>query len=174
MSLETDVAAVRVALLDAIGRERPRRRGRWIAGAVAVALLGSAGAAAASGMLFAPPKVDHSVPAVAEWTYFAENPYGGGGPVLLRRHPDATARINRENEAALGNGARCGIDSDHPTACFSPAGDLLIPPVMGDDRASDYDVKPLTPDEAHAWLCAHPEQRPGADFGEKPPPPMEC
>ena len=39
-----------------------------------------------------------------------------------------------------------------------------------DDGPQDYDIKPLTTAEAHAWLCTHPTQRPGADGGEKPAP----
>jgi hypothetical protein len=32
------------------------------------------------------------------------------------------------------------------------------------DGPADFDVKPLTPAQARAWLCTH---RPGADGGEK-------
>ncbi len=64
-------------------------------------------AAAASGVFFAPPKPDRTVPAVAEWTYHAHDPFGvGGGPVLMRWRPEALARLNRDAEALL---ARAGV-----------------------------------------------------------------
>jgi hypothetical protein len=192
MTLDHDVAAVRVALLDAIARERPRRRRRpLLAGALTLAVLGSAtGALAATGVIFAPPKVDHTVPAVAVWTYYAKNPYGHGeGPVLMSAHPEALARANHAAEQALaakGVTAQCGADADHPLACYLPSGDLvdgntlfaaITRPngtLINELAPSDYDVKPLSTSEAHAWLCTHPEQRPGADGGEKPAPPMAC
>ena len=56
----------------------------------------------------------------------------------------------------------------------SPSGDARPPTTLADDVVTlgpaDYDVKPLTDAEAHAWLCAHPTARPGADGGEKPAP----
>jgi hypothetical protein len=178
-------ANVRAALLPALERDLRRRRPRRMLGA-AVALLAvtaTTGVAAAIGVIFSPPKPDHTVPAVPEWTYFAHNPFGGGdAPVLLRHRPEALARLNREAEALLardGVTARCGTDPDHPRACFLPSGD----PVPGEDLGpvlnlqegpSDYDIKPLSAAEARAWLCTHPSQRPGADGGEKPAPPMDC
>jgi hypothetical protein len=119
--------------------------------------------------------VDDSVPVVAEWTYYSSNPYGHGeGAVLMRRHPESLAKANRTTEAALaarGVTARCGTDPGHPLACFLPSGDLVnaIPTVI-EDGPQDYDIKPLSAAEAHAWLCTHPSQRPGADGGEKPAP----
>jgi hypothetical protein len=46
--------------------------------------------------------------------------------------------------------------------------------IAGTDGPADYDVKPLTSAQARAWLCAHPEQRPGADGGEKVVPDEGC
>src|SRR4051794_22766869 len=120
MSVESDVAAVRAALLPAIARDAARRpRRRWIAplAVLGVLLVGSTGVAAATGVIWSEPKVDHSVPAAPEWQYYSQNPYGhGGGPVLLREHADARARLNRQTERALaaeGITARCGGDPDH-------------------------------------------------------------
>jgi hypothetical protein len=190
MSLDLDVTTVRNALLPAIARDaqRGRRRRRLrVAGAGALVLvLGSTAVAAATGVIFSAPKVDHSVPAVAEWTYSSGNPFvKGGGPVLMRRHPESLAKANRTTEAALlvrGVTARCGSDADHPLACFLPSGDPVDGQTMFaamtrpdgrlvvEDAPQDYDIKPLSAAEAHAWLCAHPQQRPGADGGEKPAP----
>jgi hypothetical protein len=181
MSVESDVAAVRAALLPAIARDAARRsRRRWIAPlAVAVVLAGSTGVAAATGVIWSDPQVPSDVPSVPEWQYWPSNPFGaGGGPVLMRAHPDALARVNRATEQALaakGVTARCGADSGHPLACFAPDGELL-PIVETTDTLgpADYDVKPLSEADAHAWLCDHPAQRPGADGGEKPAPSMTC
>jgi hypothetical protein len=189
MSVDSDVAAVRAALLPAIARDARRGHGRrfWVAGVAAVALLGgSTAVAAATGVIWSAPKVDASVPAVPEWTYYSGNPYAkGGGPVLMRRRPDSLAKANQATEAKLaakGVTARCGTDAGHPLACFLPNGELvdgatmsaaLAGPngvVMIDEGPRDYDIKPLTAAEAHAWLCTHPTQRPGADGGEKPAP----
>jgi hypothetical protein len=177
MSLDLQVAAVREALLPAIARDahrRPRPRLRIALVSALVLVLGSTAVAAATGVIFSPPKVDQSVPEVAEWTYFSSNPYGhGGGAVLMRRHPDSLARANRAAEATLaarGVTARCGTDSGHPLACFLPSGDLVDAAPVVAEGPQDYDVKPLSPAEAHAWLCTHPSQRPGADGGEKPAP----
>jgi hypothetical protein len=178
MSVDSDVAAVRAALMPAIGRDARRTRRGWRLGAlVLVALgLGSTGVAAATGAIWAEPKIDHSVPAVPEWQYWSRNPFGdGGGPVLMRAHPEALERLNRDTERAFkaqGVTARCGGDPDHELACFDREGQLLgIPPGLTIALGpADYDVKPLTEAEAHAWLCAHPTQRPGADGGEKPAP----
>ena len=178
MSVESDVAAVRAALLPAIARDARRPRRGWKLGALVLAVLGlgSTGVAAATGVIWSEPKVDHSVPAVPEWQYYSNNPFGhGGGPVLMRAHPESLARVNRENEAALAAGgvtARCGGDADHPLACYLPNGELAPPTTIRvvDLGPADYDVKPLSDAEAHAWLCAHPEARPGADGGEKPAP----
>ena len=70
-------------------------------------------------------------------------------------------------------------DPDHPRACFLPSGDPVpgsqLGPVLSlAEGPADYDVKPLTAAEAHAWLCSHPAQRPGADGGERAAPPMDC
>jgi hypothetical protein len=189
MSVDSDVAAVRAALLPAITRDARRGHGRrlWVAGVVAVALLGgSTAVAAATGVIWSAPKVDNSVPVVAEWTYYSGNPYvKDGGPVLMRRRPESLAKANRATEAKLaakGVTARCGTDAGHPLACFDPSGEYidgdtiyaaLAGPngiVVFNDGPADYDIKPLTATEAHAWLCTHPTQRPGADYGEKPPP----
>jgi hypothetical protein len=192
MSIDHDVAAVRAALLPAFAedlRAAPRRRARrlriGVATAVAV-LLGSTAVAAASGVLFAPPHADSSVPAVAVWTYAAHDPFAaGGGPVLLHRRPGPLAAANRATETALaqrGVTARCGADDAHPRACYLPSGDPVDPGTLlaamtrpdgrfvNEDGPSDYDIRPLTATEAHAWLCTHPEQRPGADGGEKAAP----
>lgn len=191
MSSDPAVTAVRNVLVPSLERDvrRSRRRGRQLrVGAVtAAAVLGTtAVAAAASGLIFAPPNVDHSVPVVATWTYAAGNPFTADpGPVLMRRHPGSQAAANRTTEAALaaqGVTARCGEDAGHPAACFLPSGDQVDGTAMfaaltrpdgtlvSPDRASDYDIRPLTSTEAHAWLCAHPAQRPGADGGEQPAP----
>jgi hypothetical protein len=189
MSVDSDVAAVRAALLPAIARDARRRPGRrWLAaGVVAAALLGgSTAVAAATGVIWSAPKVDTTVPAVPEWTYWASDPYAtGGGPVLMRYKPESLARANRATEAKLraqGVTARCGADAGHSGACFLPSGDPVDSDTMHralagpngvevvDTGPQDYDVKPLTAAEAHAWLCTHPTQRPGADGGEKPAP----
>jgi hypothetical protein len=189
MSVDSDVAAVRAALLPAIARDARRGRGRrfWAAGLIAVALLGgSTAVAAATGVLFAPPKVPAAVPVVPEWQYYSGNPYAtSGGPVLMRRRPESLANANRATEAALearGVTARCGTDAGHPLACFLPSGEQVDGKTMFaamtrpdgrlvvEDGPADYDVKPLSATEAHRWLCDHPTQRPGADGGEKPAP----
>jgi hypothetical protein len=177
MSMESDVAAVRAALLPAIARDARRPRRGWKVGALVLVVLGlsSTGVAAATGIIWSDPKVPQHVPAVPEWQFYSGNPFErGGGPVLMRAHPDALARVNRNAEqafAAQGVAARCGGDPGHPLACFAPNGDLLPITVTTDTLGPpDYDVKPLTDAEAHAWLCAHPTQRPGADGGEKPAP----
>jgi hypothetical protein len=178
-------ANVRAALLPALERDLRRRRPRRapVTVALLIAATATTGVAAATGVIFAPPKPDRSVPAVAEWTYYAHNPFGGGeGAVLLRDRPEALARLNRETETLLArNGvtARCGTDPDHPRACFLPSGDPVpvsqLGPVLSlTEGPADYDVKPLSAADAHAWLCSHPTQRPGADGGERPAPPMDC
>ena len=90
MSVESDVAAVRAALLPAIARDASRRsRRRWIAPlAVLVVLAGSTGVAAATGVIWSAPKIDHSVPAVPEWQYYSKQ------PVRPRRRPGAHARAS--------------------------------------------------------------------------------
>jgi hypothetical protein len=183
MTPEATVAAVRAALIPAVERDASRRRRprAWTVAALAVAgVTATSGVAAATGVLFAPPKPDPTVPPVPAWTYYAHDPYGapGSGPVLMRARPEALARRNREAEAALaraGVTARCGADARHPLACFLPngdpvPGDQLGPALSVPDGPGDYDVKPLTPAQAHAFLCANPTQRPGADGGEKPAP----
>ncbi len=186
MSVESDVAAVRAALLPAIARDAARRsRRRWIAPLtmIAVLLAGSTAVAAATGVIWSEPKVDHSVPAVPEWQYYSKNPYGHGeGPVLLREHPEATARMNRTHRArpwpprASPPAAAATRTTAAPVS--SRAGSYAPPrrrrSEVIDLGPADYDVKPLSDAEAHAWLCAHPTQRPGADGGEKPAPPMDC
>jgi hypothetical protein len=183
MSVKSDVAAVRAALLPAIARDthRPRQRGPKLGAAVIVTLaLGSTGVAAATGVIWSPPKVPNDIPASPEWQYYSTNPFGhGDGPVLMRERPEATARLNREWEAALsakGITASCGVETAHPLACYTPNGDLTpIPTGMTIDLgATDYDVKELSDAEAHTWLCEHPTQRPGADGGERPAPEMHC
>jgi hypothetical protein len=189
MNVDPDVAAVRAALLPAIARDARRGHGRrfWIAGLLVAALLGgSTAVAAATGVIWSAPKVDASVPAVPEWMYASRNPFTKDeGPVLVRRHPDSLAKANQAMEAKLaaaGVTARCGTDAGHPLACFQPSGELVdgdaMAAAMADvdgvvifgDGLKDYDIKPLTAAEAHAWLCTHPTQRPGADGGEKAPP----
>jgi hypothetical protein len=189
MSVDSDVAAVRAALLPAIARDARRRRGPrlWVAGlAVSVLLAGSTAVAAATGVIWSAPKVDASVPVVPEWSYYAHNPFSkDDGAVLMRRHPDSLAKANQAMEAQLaaaGVTARCGTDAGHPLACFLPSGALVdgnataaaMTAVDGitifGDPAKDYDIKRLTAAEAHAWLCTHPTERPGADGGEKPAP----
>jgi hypothetical protein len=185
MTTKIDTAAVRDALVPATARDLRRRtvrrtRGVRVAVLATAGVVASTGVAAATGVLFAPPQPDPAVPAVAPWTYAAQNPYAhGGGPVLLRHRPEALARDNRAAEAGLaerGVTARCGTDPGHPLACFLPGGDPvpaaeLGPVLVGlDDAAADYDVRALSAAEAHAWLCAHPTQRPGADGGERPAP----
>ena len=69
MSVDSDVAAVRAALLPAIARDARRGHGRrfWVAGVAAVALLGgSTAVAAATGVIWSAPKVDAGVPAVPD------------------------------------------------------------------------------------------------------------
>jgi hypothetical protein len=177
-------ANVRAALLPALERDLHHRRPRRMLAALTllIAVTATTGAAA-TGLIFAPPKPDRSVPAVAEWTYFAHDPFGGQeGAVLMRYRPEALKRLNREAEALLArNGipARCGTDPDHPRACFEPSGAPVpgaqLGPVLSlAERPSDYDVRALSPAEARAWLCAHPVQRPGADGGELPAPDMDC
>jgi hypothetical protein len=179
-------ANVRAALMPALERDLRRRRPRRSAVAVALLIAATAttGVAAATGVIFAPPKPDGTVPAVAEWTYYAHDPFGGAhdGAVLMRHRPEALQRLNREAEALLArNGvtARCGTDPDHPRACFLPSGAPVpgaqLGPVLSlSEGPADYDVKALSAAEAHAWLCAHPAQRPGADGGELRAPPMDC
>ena len=186
-----DIQILREALIPAIERdlvERPgaargRRRKRRHAG-TALAVFGvlatSAGVAAATGVLFEDPKPDPAVPNVDPWTYYSSNPYGhGGGPVLLRYKPGVIERENAAMEKQLADAgvtARCGTDRGHPLACWLPSGDLvniagaLGPTQVIDESADDFEIRPLTDDEAHDWLCTHPHQRPGADGGEKPAP----
>jgi hypothetical protein len=179
MSVESDVAAVRAALLPAIARDAARRsRRRWIAPlAIVVVLAGSTGGAAATGVFWHEPKVDTSVPAVPEWSYYSKNPFGHGeGPALLRLRPESAARYNHESEqkyAAQGISVRCGGDPDHPLACYTPSGDVApgLPGITVVDLGpADYDIKLLSEADGHAWLCEHPTERPGADGGEKPAP----
>jgi hypothetical protein len=184
MTTPDPVLAIRAELVSATRRdlrrgERLRRRAATAAAGIAVLAAGT-GVAAATGVLFAPPQIDHSVPVVEEWTYYTHNPFGDArsGPVLMRHRPAALARENRANEAELaahGVTARCGIDSGHPLACFLPSGapvaaEDLGPVLERDATAGDYDIRALTPAAAHAWLCDHPSQRPGADGGERPAP----
>jgi hypothetical protein len=181
--MSIDTYRVRAALVPATHRDlrRHRVRGRRVRLGAAIglaAIAATTGVAAATGLIFAPPKPDPAVPAVAEWTYYSQNPYGhGGGPVLLRERPASLARANRASEAALaeaGVTARCGTDPSHPLACFLPSGDPVPAEQMGPVLSiaasagpADFDVKPLTSAQARAWLCTHPAQRPGADGGEK-------
>lgn len=185
MTIGIDTAGVRDALVPATTRDLHRRaarrdRGRRFVAVAAAGVLAGTGVAAATGVLFAPPRPDPAVPAVAPWTYAPQNPYAsGGGPVLMRHRPAALARANRAAEARLGTAgvtARCGTDPGHPLACFGPDGSPVpaakLGPVLAgmDDAAADYEFRPLSPADAHAWLCTHPSQRPGADGGERPAP----
>ncbi len=182
---DEDLLRVRAALMPALEGDLRRRRlpGRMLAALTLLIAVTATTAAAATGLIFAPPKPDRSVPAVAEWTYYAHDPFGGGdGPVLMRYRVEALQRLNREAEAVLArNGvtARCGTGPDHPRACLGPSGDPAPGSQLGPVLSlaygpGDYDVKPLSPAEAHAWLCAHPAQRPGADGGERVAPDMDC
>jgi DNA-directed RNA polymerase specialized sigma24 family protein len=80
-------ANVRAALMPALERDLRRRRPRRAVVAVALLIAATAttGVAAATGVIFAPPKPDHTVPAVPEWTHYAHDPYGvREGPVSMR------------------------------------------------------------------------------------------
>ena len=158
-------------------RLRGRRRAALIAGVVA---LSSSGVAVAADLVFQAPKPDPAVPRVAEWTYFGD--LYGDGPVLVRPKAEWLSAANRAQEDVLRDRGidhpRCGIDPAHPLACYLPDGSPVAPPpflgmpgVVGRSLARDTtDIRHLTPGQAHDWLCRHPEQRPGADFGEKPAP----
>ena len=183
--MTTIEANVRAALLPAIERDLRRRHPprRLLAAVTLLIAVTATTGAAATGLIFALPKPDRTVPAVAEWTYYAHDPFGGSdGPVLMRYRPEALARLNRDAEAVLArNGvtARCGTDPAHPRACFLPSGDPVpgaqLGPVLSlADGPGDYDLKRLSAAEARAWLCAHPSQRPGADGGELAAPLMDC
>lgn len=185
MNTNIDIPAVRGALLDGARRDlrrgAARRRNARLAGFAASAVMAMTGVAAATGVIFAAPKVPGDVPVVPEWNYFSHNPLSqdrSEGPALMRMRPEAAARINGEAEKALaaaGTQAKCGTDPGHPLACFLPSGDLVpgdkIGPALNVQQTSaDYEVRLLSAAEGHAWLCAHPTQRPGADGGEKPAP----
>jgi hypothetical protein len=103
----------------------------------------------------------------------------------VRRHVASLAATDEAVQRALaarGVTARCGSDPGHPLACFLPNGDpvdgaTLIAAMtrpngrlIDDPGPGDYDIRSLTSTQAHAWLCAHPAQRPGADGGEKAAP----
>jgi hypothetical protein len=180
---DAQLRALRDNLTVAIKRDlaRPRRRARFVAVIAAGALTAGTGVAAATGVLFADPKPDPAVPAVADWVYYSHLSSGasaGGGPVLARPRPAALARTNRATEEALrvrGITARCGGDASHPLACYLPSGD----PVPADDlnaalaslegahvlesSADNYEIRPLSDAEARQWLCDHPSQRPEGD-----------
>ena len=105
MTTEATVAAVRAALLPALAARPappPAARRAGPSRCTLVAAPATTGVAAATGVIFAPPKPDRAVPAVAEWTYYAAQPVRrhGRGPVLMRDRPEALARENREAEAA--------------------------------------------------------------------------
>ena len=177
MSVESDVAAVRAALLPAIARDAARRsrRGARIAPltTIAVLLAGSTAVAAATGVIWSAPKVDHSVPAVARVAVLRQATRTGtaSGPVLMRRAPATSLRAGQpETRAGLGRQGR------HRPLRRRPGPPLRVLPPERRLRAAvsegievidlgpaDYDIKPLSDAEAHAWLCAHPTQRPGAD-----------
>jgi hypothetical protein len=68
--MTTIEANVRAALMPAIERDlRRRRRPAWMlaASTLVIAVTATTGAAA-TGLIFAPPKPDRTVPAVPEWT----------------------------------------------------------------------------------------------------------
>jgi hypothetical protein len=182
-SIDSDVCAVRDALLPAARRDLARAGGRGpsrragIPLAICATLVAGGAAAAATGVIFADPKVDPAVPAAAEWEYFAHHPWsptGEGGPVVMRPKPEALARTNRAQEKALlarGITAQCGTDTAHPLACYLPSGDI----VPGDDAAAayaalegddvlessrdHYEIRFLSEAEGRRWRCDHP--RPG-------------
>ena len=133
MSVDSDVAAVRAALLPAIARDARRTRRGWRLGAlVLVALgLGSTGVAAATGPIWADPN-RHQRPGRPEWQYYSGNPYerDGGCPVLYARAPrragpgwSAKRRTGLSRPRAWPRAA--AATPGHPLACFAPDGDLL-------------------------------------------------
>ena len=179
---DPDVRALRDALVPAIERDlaRPRRRftrrlavPALIAGTVAA----GTGVAAATGVIFAEPKVDPDVPAAAEWMFHDHDPTRPertGGPVIMRPRAEAVARTNRATERALlarGVTARCGEDRAHYLACYLPDGDQVDATVQAEAMASlegadnlegapaNYEIRELSETEAREFLCAHPEQR---------------
>jgi hypothetical protein len=96
----------------------------------------------------------------------------------VRPKADCLGAADRAEEAVLRDRGiahpRCGIDRDHPLACHEPDGDP-IPSRSPESWArcsppETSDVRHLAPAQADRWLCRHSEQRPGADFGEKPAP----
>ena len=116
-------------------------------------------------MIWSEPKVDDSVPVVPEWQYYSQE------PVRPRRRPGADARASprrwrRLNRATRGR-AR-GQWRRPRAAAATPATRWPVTSRAASSRArhlagasvdlgpADYDVKPLTDAEAHAWLCAHP------------------
>jgi hypothetical protein len=170
-------------ILDRIMRApAPRRRHRLsgrrrVAVIAALVALPSSGIAVAAGVVLQPPKPDATVPSAAGWTYFSD--LYGDGPVLVRPKAGWLRAAERAEEAVLRHRGvahpRCGIDGDHPLACYLPDGNLVpdqpIGAVAGQFLApQNSDVRHLSPAQAHRWLCRHPEQRPGADYGEKPAP----
>jgi hypothetical protein len=187
-SSDADVRALRDALIPAIERDlartrrRPRRRA-LVPLAIGGTLLAGTGAAAATGVLFADPKPDPTVPAAPEWAYLSHDPSsstGQGGPVIMRPRSEALARTNRATEAALlerGITARCGSVAAHPLACYLPSGDPVpaedlnaaLTSLEGADvlesSRDNYEIRPLTEAEARRWLCDHPEQRPAGEGG---------
>ena len=169
---DPDVRAVRDALLPAIERDSARGRRLRSRLAIPVAVLATAaagaGVAAATGVIFAEPKVDESVPAAQEWMFFEHDPSspeGSGGPVLMRYKPEAVERTNRATERALaerGVTARCGEDEAHQLACYLPDGEPVPAQVHAEALASlegpdvlewpgNAEIRPLTEEEAREW-----------------------
>ena len=175
---DPDVRALRDALMPAIERDLARGRRLRSRLALPLAVLATAaagtGVAAATGVIFAEPKVPAHVPAVPEWEYFSTHPWspdGEGGPVLMRPKPEALDRTLRALEAKLadrGITARCGEDEAHPQACYLPSGDLvpaedqfaalraLDGPELLESSKDNYEIRFLTEEEARRWLCEHP------------------
>ena len=174
---DPDVRAVRDVLLPAIERDVARGRRFRSRLALPVAVLATAaagtGVAAATGVIFAEPKVDPDVPAAQEWMYFEHDPSSperSGGPVLMRYKPEAVERTNRATERALadrGVTARCGEDEAHQLACYQPGGEPVPAALLAEALRSldgpdilewpgNAEIKPLSREEARQWLCEHP------------------
>ncbi len=176
---DADVRALRDALVPAVrrdlaGRRRRRSRRVTIPLAVCATAVAGTGVAAATGVIFADPKVP-DVPAAQEWMYYSHDPTSPertGGPVIMRPRPEAVARTNRAMEGALrerGITARCGEDKAHPLACYLPSGDQVPGTVQAEAEASldgpdvlgwpgNSEVRPLSDAEARQWLCDNADQ----------------
>jgi hypothetical protein len=143
---------------------------------VVIFVLPVAAIAGGAGTLLRAPKVDHRIPAVVGWRYVETK----DGPTVQRLAPAWLRAEADATEVALRakgfDRPRCGIDAEHPIACFNPDGtpiDEVLSVIVGDPTANRYlsqqgsaesmEVRSLTPAEAAAWLTAHPEQRPTDD-----------